>query len=225
MKLSIIEPGNLKTKADSWLLWTVNNDLFWCSWVCQSGLFVCILFSLQNTEELEKEHALLKKKVEVMEWSVLFSNPSFIWLLDSLFFRPGWAPVGGEETGEFRDWTKIGTKQASNKGHGRSQVSIENSSRLLWFWCSPLCDWLIKLVPLSPPMKSKTKTNRGLHTRIFPHLPASLVTGQSIWFCFCDTQLKPTIAVSWHTSYDNKLFSQLKNWACEQTCDILRSTM
>ena len=127
---------------------------------------------------------------------MLFSNLSFIWLLDSLFACPDSALIGGGKKGEFRDWTKIGSKQASNKGHGRSQVSIENSSRLLWFWCTPLCDWLIKLLPLSPPMKSKTKTNRGLHTRIFPRLPASLVTGQSIWFCFCDTQLKPTIAVS-----------------------------
>ena len=31
-------------------------------------------------------------------------------ILDSLFARPGSAPIGGGKKGEFRDWTKVNSK-------------------------------------------------------------------------------------------------------------------
>ena len=50
------------------------------------------------------------------------------------------------------------------------QVRSHANSRLLWFCFTLLCDWLTKLVPLSQPVRSKAKTNRELHWRIFPRL-------------------------------------------------------
>ena len=43
-------------------------------------------------------------------------------------------------------------------------------SRLLWFCITTLCDWFVKLAPLSQPTRSKTKTNRKLLARVFPRL-------------------------------------------------------
>ena len=41
---------------------------------------------------------------------------------------------------------------------------------LLWFCITTLCDWLIRLTPLSQPIRCKTKTNRALLARVLPHL-------------------------------------------------------
>ena len=40
----------------------------------------------------------------VFDWFVLSMRMQVI--LDSLFARPGSAPIGGVKNGEFRDWTK-----------------------------------------------------------------------------------------------------------------------
>ena len=49
-------------------------------------------------------------------------------------------------------------------------------SRLLWFCIATLCDWLKNFAPLSQPIRSKTKTNRDLLTRVFPCLaPATCI--------------------------------------------------
>ena len=50
-------------------------------------------------------------------------------------------------------------------------------SRLLWFCITTLCDWLIKLVPLSQPIICKTKTNHASLACAF--LCSTLVT------CLC----------------------------------------
>ena len=44
--------------------------------------------------------------------------------------------------------------------------------RLLWFCIASLCDWLKNLAPLSQPIRSKTKTNRGIFPTRFPVLGA-----------------------------------------------------
>ena len=41
---------------------------------------------------------------------------------------------------------------------------------LLWFCITTLCDWLIKLAPLSQPIRCKTKTNRASLAHVFPRL-------------------------------------------------------
>jgi len=39
------------------------------------------------------------------------------------------------------------------------ELIVESNSRLLWFCFTSLCDWFIKLMPLSQPIRSKTKSN------------------------------------------------------------------
>ena len=71
------------------------------------------------------------------------------------------------------------------------------------------CDWLKKIAPLSQPIRSKTKTNRGFLARVFPRLTpvtfalssdrftvlfASVVIGQSDYFGFrCTTLIENTL--------------------------------
>ena len=43
---------------------------------------------------------------------------------------------------------------------------------LLWFCFTSLCDWLKNFTPLSPPIRSKTQTNRDLLATRFPALDA-----------------------------------------------------
>ena len=45
---------------------------------------------------------------------------------------------------------------------------IESNSRLLWFCISTLSDWFENLVPLSRPLRSETKTNRGSFEHVYP---------------------------------------------------------
>ena len=52
----------------------------------------------------------------------------------------------------------------------------------VWFCLTTLCDWLIKLTPLSQPMRSKTKTSRDSLARVFPRL-APVTSCISIAFC------------------------------------------
>ena len=60
------------------------------------------------------------------------------------------------------------------------ELTLKEILRLLWFRIATLCDRLKILVPLSQPIRSKTKTNRDLPARVFPHLaPATC-----IWFEF-----------------------------------------
>jgi len=58
---------------------------------------------------------------------------------------------------------------------------------LLWFCFTSLSDWLKKLAPLSQPIRRKTKTNRDLLARVFPHLApiACLLDLISDWFILC----------------------------------------
>ena len=41
---------------------------------------------------------------------------------------------------------------------------------LLWFYITMLCDWLIKLAPISQPIRCKTKTNCASLAHVFPRL-------------------------------------------------------
>ena len=43
-------------------------------------------------------------------------------------------------------------------------------SCLPWFCSTTLCDWLPNFVPVSQPMRSKTKTNRASLARVFARL-------------------------------------------------------
>ena len=78
-------------------------------------------------------------------------------------------------------------------------------SQLLWFCIATVCDWLKNLAPLSQPIRSKTKTNRGmmhafscawrqLHVFAscsdwFIGLSACVVIGQNNYFGFGFTKL------------------------------------
>ena len=77
--------------------------------------------------------------------------------------------------------------------------------QLLWFCIATVCDWLKHLVPLSQPIRSKTKTNHDLPAGVFQtwlwlHVFASssdwfiglfkiVVIGQSNYFGFGFTTL------------------------------------
>ena len=54
-------------------------------------------------------------------------------------------------------------------------------SWLIWFFVATLCDWLKNLASLSHPIRSKTKINHDLPTRVFPRLGA---VGSSWGICF-----------------------------------------
>ena len=82
---------------------------------------------------------------------------------------------------------------------------------LLWFCFTSLCDWLKNFAPLSPPIRSKTQTNRDLLARVFPRLaPVTCICfefwlvhwvicvccdwlGWLLWFWFYDTHLKSAL--------------------------------
>ena len=49
-------------------------------------------------------------------------------------------------------------------------LSVKSKLCLLWFCITMLSDWLRKLVPLSQPIRSKTKTNPESLVKVFPHL-------------------------------------------------------
>ena len=84
---------------------------------------------------------------------------------------------------------------------------------LLWFCITTLCDWLIKLAPLSQPIRCKTKTNRASLARVFPRLaPVTCICFEFrlvhcavftccdwpellLWFWFYDTRLKTALDV------------------------------
>ena len=54
---------------------------------------------------------------------------------------------------------------------------------LFLFCITTLCDWLIKLAPLSQPIRCKTKTNRASLACFFPRLaPVILFALNSDWF-------------------------------------------
>ena len=56
---------------------------------------------------------------------------------------------------------------------------------LLWFCLTTLCDWLIKLAPLSQPMRCKTKTNRASLARVFPRLAPVTCIYFAFWLVHC----------------------------------------
>ena len=81
-------------------------------------------------------------------------------------------------------------------------------SELLWFMITSLSDWFKVLATLFQPIRSETKTNRGLRVHIFPRFVSATCNyfefwlvcrivsvlfdwpKQLLWFWFYDTQLK-----------------------------------
>ena len=62
-------------------------------------------------------------------------------------------------------------------------MTIESNLRFIWFCITTLVDWFKKLAPLSQPIRSKTKTNRDLLSRVFPRfVPATLFFSSFDWF-------------------------------------------
>ena len=54
-------------------------------------------------------------------------------------------------------------------------------SELLWFIITSLSDWFKVLAPLSQPIRSETKTNRGLRVHIFPRFVSATCNYFEFW--------------------------------------------
>ena len=57
-------------------------------------------------------------------------------------------------------------------------------SELLWFVITSLNDWFKVLAPLFQPIRSKTKTNRGLRVHIFPRFVSGTCNYFEFWLVY-----------------------------------------
>ena len=73
------------------------------------------------------------------------------------------------------------------------QLSVESNcvfALVLHYWViTALCDWLIKLAPLSQPIRCKTKTNRVFTTRVFPRFAPITCICFEFWLVHCALHL------------------------------------
>ena len=96
-------------------------------------------------------------------------------------YHPRWLALrtGGDKLQQIA-WT-IGHEDLSQA----AKNAMLSTPRLLWFCFLTLCDWLTKLAPLSRPMRSKSKTNRDLFTRVFPcSTPVTRICFE-YWLVYC----------------------------------------
>ena len=75
-------------------------------------------------------------------------------ILDSSFARPGSAPIGGGQKGEFRDWTRL------KHAHSFDRCGLKQ-----WIVLNARVDWLVKLrISCAIYLRAnREKWRRGLH--------------------------------------------------------------
>ena len=64
-------------------------------------------------------------------------------------------------------------------------------SELLWFMITSLSNWFNVLAPFFQPIRSETKTNRGLRLHIFPRSVSATCNSSFDWF----TRLSPSFLI------------------------------
>ena len=90
-------------------------------------------------------------------------------------------------------------------------------SELHWFCITSLSYWLKVLVPLFQPIRSETKTNRGLRVHIFLHFVSSMCNN----FGFSGLEIATNTV-----AFATKFFPlQLKYLEKSQICDLLSPSL
>ena len=127
-----------------------------------------------------------------LTWRILRNNYSFVFCWNSQVVGIVFRSFAGDANNSamsiaHRLWEINAAKHAATA----NEVSlvqtklfpglIKKSYDFLAKFIAALCDWRKNLAPLSPPIRSKTKTHRNLLIRVFPRLAAATCICFEFW--------------------------------------------